>query len=222
MNERPGARLARRPLHFIVLADCSGSMASDGKMQALNVAVREMLPHLLDIAAQNPHADVLVRVVRFSTGATWHIEDPTPVGAIAWEDLQASGYTDLGAALDLVRAQLTVPPMEERALPPALLLISDGLPTDEWQPALARLMAEPWGERAVRMAVGLGRDADHDVLRAFIAADDLEPVTANNPEQLIGLIRWASTHAGRLASSQAGVERPSAPDEFDVSSEVVW
>src|SRR5262245_14819027 len=60
MNARPGTSLARRPLHFIVVADCSGSMASDGKMQALNTALRETIPHLVDVAAQNPHADVLL------------------------------------------------------------------------------------------------------------------------------------------------------------------
>ena len=33
---RPGARLAGRPLHFIFLLDGSGSMATDGKIEALN------------------------------------------------------------------------------------------------------------------------------------------------------------------------------------------
>ena len=42
----PGGGVARRPLHFIVMADCSGSMKGE-KMQALNYALRSMLPHLL-------------------------------------------------------------------------------------------------------------------------------------------------------------------------------
>ena len=238
MTERPGTLLASRPLHFVVLADCSGSMDADGKMPALNVAVREMLPHLTELADQNPHAEVLARVIAFSTGARWHLETPTPVDALVWTDLEPMGYTDLGAALDLLTEQLRVPPMEERALPPALLLVSDGQPTDDWRAALDRLLAEPWGERAVRMAVGIGRDVDNNVLRAFIASDDLEPVTAKNPEQLVSLIRWASTHAGRLASSQAAPkpetslvdEQPpssgnaerSVTDELPTASEVVW
>ena len=34
MSKRPGGELATRPLHFIWIADGSGSMAADGKIQA--------------------------------------------------------------------------------------------------------------------------------------------------------------------------------------------
>lgn len=195
-------------------------MQSDGKLQALNVAVREMIPHLVDIAHQNPHADVFMRAIAFSTGARWHMPVPTIVDDVRWTDLDASGYTDLGAALDLLTAELRTPPMPERALPPAIVLISDGMPTDAWEPALERLLREPWGARSVRMAVGLGRDVDQSVLRRFISDDSVEPLTANNPEQLVALLRWASVHAGRLASSlhDAG---PPVPD-IDALSETVW
>ena len=205
MNERPGSTLAARPLHFFVVADCSGSMAADGKMQALNNAIRETLPHLVDVAGQNPHADLVVRSIAFSSGARWHVEQPTPVERLDWQNLSTGGYTDLGAALDLLAPQLVPPAMEERALAPAILLISDGMPTDDYKPALARFLDEPMGRRAVRMAVGIGRDADLEVLERFIGAEQ-SVLTANNPEQLVRMIRWASTHASRLASNLAPVE----------------
>ena len=43
MTERPGSRLAARPLHFILVVDCSESMTLDGKIEALNHAVRDAL-----------------------------------------------------------------------------------------------------------------------------------------------------------------------------------
>ncbi len=205
MAQRPGSVLARRPLHFVVLADCSGSMAADGKIQALNNALRETIPHLTEIAAQNPHAEVLVRVLAFSTGARWHVETPTPVERLVWEDLTASGYTDLGAALRLLTPELRSPPMQERALPPAMVLISDGMPTDDYRAALGLMLDEPWGQRAVRMAIGIGRDAEHSMLSRFMGSSDLAPVSANNPEQLMSMIRWASTHVSRIASQLATV-----------------
>lgn len=225
MSERPGSRLAARPLHFIVLADCSGSMASDGKMQALNNAIRETLPHLVDVASQNPHAEVLVRCLTFSTGARWHIETPVRVDALEWDDLDTGGYTDLGAALDLLAPQLAPPHMEERSLPPAILLISDGMPTDDYRPALGRFLDEPMGRRAVRMAVGIGRDADLEVLERFVGAGEHGPLTANNPEQLVRMIRWASTHASRVASNLAPTPvQQSLVDEPEMTSgsEVIW
>jgi uncharacterized protein YegL len=226
MTERPGSTLSARPLHFFVVADCSGSMEADGKMQALNNAIRETIPHLVDIAAQNPHASMLVRSIAFSTGARWHIEQPTPVDRLEWHSLDSGGYTDLGAALDLLAPQLAPPAMEERALAPAVLLISDGMPTDDYKPALGRFLDEPMGRRAVRMAVGIGRDADVEVLERFIGSSGEHGVlTANNPEQLVRMIRWASTHASRVASNLAvgdhGV-RPWSGDSISTPSELIW
>ncbi len=225
MTERPGSTLSARPLHFFILADCSGSMEADGKMQALNNAMREMLPHLLDVASQNPHASVLVRCIAFSTGARWHIESPTPIETLEWRDLTTGGYTDLGAALDLLAPHLAPPLIEERSLPTAVLLISDGMPTDEYKSALGRFLDEPAGRSAVRMAVGIGRDADLEVLERFVGSSEFGPVTANNPEQLMRMIRWASTHASRVASNLA----PSAEvlgtvrgDETSSPSELIW
>ena len=219
MTERPGAALTQRPLHFFVVADCSGSMSSDGKMQALNVAMREMLPHLIDVADQNPHSTVLVRVLTFSTGARWHHAEPTDVHEFVWNDLEAGGYTDLGDALDLLAEALSSQNMPTRALPPAIVLVSDGMPTDEWPDGLERLIAQPWGARSVRVAVGIGRDADFDVLKGFIGDDDTPPLSASNPEQLVAMIRWASTHASRVASVLAD---DTPIPEMETVSEVVW
>lgn len=223
ISSRPGSVLARRPLHFIVLADCSGSMAADGKIQALNTAMREAIPHLVDVTRQNPHAEVRVRAIAFGNGARWHLADAVPVEQVTWIDLSASGYTDLGAALDLLSSALTTPPMEERALPPAIVLISDGMPTDAYRPALDRLLALPWGQRSVRSAIGIGRDADQETLRSFLSQDQAEPLSASNPEQLIRMVRWASVHASQVASTVTPTRRygPTAMDADDIS-EVVW
>ena len=70
MPRFPGGPLARRPLHFIWIADCSGSMGYGGKIQSLNNAIREALPHMQDAAAECPNAEVMVRAVKFSGGAS--------------------------------------------------------------------------------------------------------------------------------------------------------
>lgn len=214
MTSRPGAALARRPLHFFLVADCSGSMAAAGKMVALNTAIREVLPHLAETSSANPHAEVTVRAIGFSSGARWHVEQPTAPEDLVWQDLQAGGYTDLGAAIDLLAGALTVPPMEERALPPAIVLISDGMPTDDFTASMDALLELPWGRRAVRMAVAIGQDASYDTLARFIADPAIEPVTAANPEQLLMALRWATVHVAREASSIT----PAAPPPVQVTA----
>jgi uncharacterized protein YegL len=175
-------------------------MAADGKIEALNQAIRDALPPLRELAAQNPFVDLLLRAVVFADGARWHLEEPTSVTQAAWPPVVPGGYTDLGAALALVSDVLAVPPMDPRAFPPVLVLVSDGRPTDDFESGLAALMAQPWGRRAVRLAIGIGADADLDVLARFIGDPTVQPFSAHDPEQLAYLVRFVSMAASELAS----------------------
>ncbi len=198
---RPGGKLASRPLHFIWIADTSGSMDTGGKIQTLNLAVREALPHMQRVASENPNAEVLVRVLAFSDGARWLVAQPTPVADFTWTDLTAAGVTDMGKALSMVAEQLRVPPMTNRALPPVLVLVSDGQATDDFQHGLGQLLAEPWGAKAVRIAIAIGRDADNEILQRFIGNAELRPLAAAHPDDLVRYIHWASTAVLQSASS---------------------
>ena len=114
----------------------------------------------------------------------------------------------MGSALQMVAEQLQTPPMEERALPPVLVLISDGQPTDDFEAGLARLMQEPWAHKAVRLAIALGHDADLEVLQQFIGPSDghqlgrsaRRPLQASNATTLAQYIQWASTAVVGAAS----------------------
>ena len=199
---RPGGELSSRPLHIIWVADCSGSMQGD-KIGQLNFAIREAIPHMRTVADENPNAEVLVRAIKFSSGAQWHVGTPTPIDQFQWTDLSTSGVTDMGKALKMVAEELKMPPMSDRALPPVLVLISDGQPTDNFEEGLQSIMALPWGKKAVRVAIGIGHDADTDVLEAFIGNKEIPVLQANNPEQLVKYIKWVSTVVLKATSSPA-------------------
>lgn len=196
----PGAPMASRPIHFIWLLDCSGSMSVNGKIGQLNFAIKEAIPEMQRVADENPAASLLVRVVTFASGADWHLAAPTNVRDFTWKDVHTYGGTDMGAGFHLVAKELTTPPMPERALRPVLALVSDGQPTDDWRSGLAAINATPWGRRAVRVAIGIGQDADKEMLKQFLDNPEMEPLAADNPRQLVAAIRWASTVAVKTAS----------------------
>mgnify|MGYP003950873557 CR=1 FL=1 len=202
-------------------------MAAQGKMPALNQAIRQSLPGMVKVARDNPEARVMVRAVSFADQANWHISEPTAVDQLQWVDLQAGGVTAMGKALELVASQLNSPPMEERALPPVLVLISDGQPTDDFDAGLKKLMHQPWAQKAVRLAIAVGQDANHEVLQDFIGHDAGEslqrgqspdisgqsqsscqernksarrPLQASNATALAQYIEWASTAVVGAAS----------------------
>lgn len=213
--KRPGGELASRPLHFIWMTDCSGSMSGE-KIQQLNFAIRESIPHMRSVADENPNADVLVRALKFANGAQWHIAQATKVAQFEWTDLKADGLTDMGKALHMVAEQLKMPPMSDRALPPVLVLVSDGQPTDNFDEGLQALMALPWGKKAVKIAIAIGEDADTDVLQQFMGSNsELKPLQANNAEQLVNYIKWASTAVLKAASSPAS-QTTSLPQGINV------
>jgi uncharacterized protein YegL len=163
------------------------------------------------VADENPNAQVLVRAVQFAHGATWHIANPTPVADFRWSDLRAGGETDMGHALKLVADQLKMPPMSERALPPVLVLVSDGQPTDDYRKGLDALMAESWGKKAVRIAIAIGDDADLDVLQQFIGNAERQPLQAHNAETLVRYIKWVSTQVLQAVSSPASQMQGASP-----------
>jgi uncharacterized protein YegL len=199
------------------------------KIQQLNFAIREAIKPMQDTAGENPNADVLVRAVTFSTGARWHLATPTPVADFKWSDVSAGGVTEMGKALTLVAEQLKIPPMEQRALRPVLMLISDGQPTDDFGSGLKTLMAQQWAKKAVRLAIAVGRDADRDVLSRFIGSAEIPPLQANNAPALVSYIRWASTAVLKAASAplsqQAGGDNggnnvPKPPPQAAPSTDV--
>ena len=164
--KRPGGELASRPLHFFWIVDCSGSMYGE-KIGTVNHANQSVIPEMVDAASNNPNAQLMIRTLRFATGASWVTSSPIPVEDFAWDDLEAGGVTDLGQAFELLSAQLTIPPMSDRALPPVLVLLSDGQPTDNYKQSLDKLLHLPWGKKAVRIAISIGQDADYTVLTEF-------------------------------------------------------
>jgi uncharacterized protein YegL len=228
--------MASRPLHFIWLADGSGSMRTDGKIQALNHAIREAIPHMRSAARENPHASVFVNAIRFADDARWMGDRLTPVSEFRWNDIEAGGVTALGEALTMVGDVLQPPLITDRALPPVIALVTDGLPTDDFYAGLNHLMSKPWGRQAVRIVVAIGEDAAsneaQEIFRAFIANDQLRPFPANNPEVLVEAIRWVSTAVLKSVSSPVsqvaesaleagtaptpGMDPGAPPDEADV------
>lgn len=212
--KRPGGELASRPLHFFWVVDCSGSMYGE-KIGTVNHAIQSTIPDMVDAASNNPNAQLLIRTLKFSTGASWVTPNPVPVEQFAWDDLDVEALTSLGKAFDLLAAQLTIPPMSERALPPVIVLLSDGQPTDDYKPSLDKLLHLPWGKKSVRIAISIGQDADDSVLEEFTGNKELV-LQANNAAMLTKMIKWASTAASMVSAPASRV----AEDKADNGSGV--
>lgn len=200
---------AARPLPVIVLADVSGSMGADGKIQALNHAVREMVGAFAD--ESDLRAEIHLAVVTFGGGdARVHL----PLAAAreaSWSDLGAHGGTPMGKAFELVRTLVedreAVP---SRAYRPTIVLVSDGQPTDAWEAPLKGLLQSERGGKAFRMALAIGADADQTVLQAFLADPEARVFRADEARQ----IRTFFQVVTMSVSSRSRSANPNTPVEL--------
>jgi uncharacterized protein YegL len=195
------ADFSRRQLHLVIAVDCSGSMQGD-KIASLNHAMRTAIPAMQEAAGENPETDVVVRVLCFADGAHWHL-GPISVDSFEWQDLTADGTTDMGHALQLIADQLTPANLPGRQLPPVIVLISDGQPTDNFDGGLKALLNSPYGSKSLRVAIAIGSDADVNVLQRFIGHPEFKPLRANNAQDLVNRIKWATTAPVKTVSSGA-------------------
>lgn len=200
---------AARPLPVVVLADVSGSMGVDGKIQALNLALREMIDAFKD--EDDLRAEIHVSVITFGGKANVHV----PMGRAAdasWTDLGANGGTPMGAAFELARTLVedrnTVP---SRAYRPTLVLVSDGQPTDEWKQQLDALLKSERGGKAFRMALAIGADADHAVLQEFLADAEARVYRADEARQIRKFFQLVTMSvSARSRSANPNVAAPAA------------
>ena len=162
-----------RPLPVLLLLDTSGSMRADDKIEALNVGVQELLDALRN--EDDGMGSIHVAVIAFGGDEARTALSLQPVGEAQLERLDAGGRTPLGSAFTLARELLedrdAIP---SRAYRPTVALLSDGIPTDEWEEPLSRLLSSERASKATRMAVGVGADADRNVLLRF--ADDVRRI----------------------------------------------
>ncbi len=210
----PGGEMSSRVLDFIWIADCSGSMDGE-KIQTLNYAIRQTIPDMRKEADDNPNAKLMVRAIKFSDGAQWHIATPTLIDNFDWPDLTAASVTDMGRALELVAAELKQLPTDTKRLPPVLVLLTDGQPTDDYKKGLDELLSTPWGKKSVRIAIAIGRDADLNVLEQFTGNKELV-LEAKNPQMLVKFIKWASTVVKTVSAPKASSD--GTADTVDVNT----
>ena len=214
-------KISQRPLDIIYVIDTSGSM--DGaKIQSVNNAMHELENLLRGEARKNPAAQVNIRILTFG-GVTsqWHIKDRTDVEQFHYNDINyVDGMTPFGHALGVLCDTLGSDKMPSRGLKPIVVLLSDGWPNDTWEPNLDRLLSLPWGEKAIKIAIAIGKDADRDILARFTTDPNLV-LNANNSTDLKNFIKWTSTlvthtsqHAtqtdryGRQAAAEIKVPQP--------------
>ncbi|MDR2638716.1 MAG: VWA domain-containing protein [Helicobacteraceae bacterium] len=194
--------IPRRTMTLFFLIDSSGSM--DGsKIGAVNSAIEEVIPMLRELSEENADALIKIAALQFSDGARWLTPSgPVEPSQFHWQSVYANGLTDLGAACAELNAKLSTKAFMAEAsgsYAPAIFLLSDGAPTDDWERHLNALKNNNWFKAGVKAALAIGEGADFDVLAEFTGSHESVLMT-HNAAALKKMIKFVSVRASQVAS----------------------
>ncbi|WP_440060815.1 vWA domain-containing protein [Pseudomonas syringae] len=194
-----------RPLPIIVLADTSGSMAVDGKIEALNKGLKDMISSFS--SESRLRAEIQVSVITFG-GSQAELNLPlTPAHQLqSFTPLVAEGMTPLGGALSLASQMIED---ATRVYTPVVVLVSDGYPNDDWEVPFARLINGERSSKATRFAMAIGADADEQMLRDFANDPEAPLFRAENARDIHRFFRAVSMSVS--ARSQSATPNQSTP-----------
>lgn len=152
-----------RRLPVYLLLDTSGSMTGE-PIEAVKNGVQMMMHSL----RQNPQAieTAYVSIITFDIDAK-QIVPLTDLASFQMVDIKAQGTTSLGAALSLLadkmQNEITKTTTEQKGdWKPLTFIMTDGVPTDDWQSGLNKLKSVNNG---LIVGCAAGQGADDTVLK---------------------------------------------------------
>lgn len=190
--------VSRKSLVIFFLIDTSGSMKGK-KMGELNTVMEELIPEIRKVGEAD--TEVKVAVLTFSTDVRWMYSTPIPIEEFEWARLRASGVTSLGAALKELNVRmsrngfLNSPSL---SFAPVIFLMTDGYPSDDYKAGLKELQANSWYKFGLKAALGIGSEANDNVLAEFTGSPDtvVHAYSGGQLAQMIKIIAVTSSQIG--------------------------
>lgn len=177
-----------RRLPVYLLLDTSGSMTGE-PIEAVKNGVQMMIHSL----RQNPQAieTAFVSIITFDSDAKQLIP-LTDLASFQTVDLKAAGTTALGAALSLLTDKLenevTKTTLEQKGdWKPIVFIMTDGVPTDDWQAGFQKLKAV---KKGLIVGCAAGNNADDKVLKEI--ADQVVRLSNTDADSIGKFFQWVS------------------------------
>ena len=191
--------VSRKSLVIFFLIDTSGSMKGK-KMGELNTVMEELIPEIRRVGEAD--TEVKVAVLTFSTEVRWMYSTPIAIEDFEWARLRASGVTSMGAAfkeLSLRMSRNSYLNSPSLSFAPVIFLMTDGYPSDDYREGLKELQSNSWYKFGLKAALGIGDEANDDVLAEFTGSKDTV-VHAYSGTQLAQMIKIIAVTSAQIGS----------------------
>jgi uncharacterized protein YegL len=158
-----------KSIPVVLLLDTSLSMRGNS-IVALNDAVKLMIAKFKEV--ETLETFIKLSIITFGDKGVQLHTPLTEVSNIKFEALKSGGNTPMGTALKMAKAMIEDKSiLKGRDYRPAVILLSDGEPNDDWEGSLDDFVKNGRSSKCDRLAVAIG-DADRSVLEKFIFGSD--------------------------------------------------
>lgn len=198
-----------KKLPVVLLLDVSSSMQG-AKIDSLYDATRDMIDTF--VGAQLKEQSIDVAIITFGKEIKLHTPY-TPVKELqnkGLERFKADGMTPMGTAIQMAKDMIddkTVTP--SRIYRPAVILVSDGEPNDDWRNPMAMFINDGRSSKCQRFAVAIGEKADRTVLETFTENPDNVFFAANATD----IAECFKTVSMSVTTTATQAEMPKAVEE---------
>ena len=172
-----------KSIPVLLLLDVSGSMSGD-KIYKLNTSIRLMIDSFKK--AETNETFIKLAIITFGASVDVHTQLQEVSKIENFTNLSADGATPLGVALKMSKAMIEDKEIfKGRDYRPAVVLVSDGEPNDEWESPLIDFVSNGRTAKCDRLAIAIGDDANLNVLSKFIEGTNNEVLKADNAEEIV-------------------------------------
>ena len=195
--------VARNQMVLFLLIDTSGSM--DGpKIGTVNTVMEETIPEVRLLGGAD--AEIKIAVLTFDSECRWMYNQPVDAEKFQWSTLSADGLTYLGEACKELNSKLsrkTWMASPSASFAPAIILLSDGEPNDDWRNGIELLKKNNWFKYGLKFAVAIGADANKSVLAEFTGNTEAV-VQVNNGKALAKMLKFIAVKSSDIGSQSQG------------------
>lgn len=193
-------------LPVLLLLDRSSSMSGE-KIQALNQATQQMIGDFAQASGED--VDIMLGILTFASTVELHtpFQSAKELDKQPWVELVAQGNTAFGACLQEGHSLLEQL-RNKNIYRPAIVAVSDGQPTDDWQAPLQTFVGQGRSSKCQRFAIAIGGDADLAVLETFTGAKD-RVLLAEDTQALKGHFDFITQTLSQRAATGTASPSPS-------------